>query len=91
MEVRITATSEQEAFIQESIASGRFTSPTDIVCEALDMWQSRERHRVEIMASLDAADASICRDEGRRLDSPESVARFIGEAKQRGRSRLASK
>jgi putative addiction module CopG family antidote len=89
MEVRVTATPEQEAFIQECIASGRFASPEDITREALDLWQNRERRRAEILASLDAAEASLDRGEGRRLESPEAITRFIEEVKRRGRSRLA--
>jgi len=90
MEVRITPTPEQEAFIREAIASGRFQKAEDAAREALRQWEERERRRTELMVELDAAEASLARGAGRRLTS-QSIQEVVDEAKQRGRSRLDSK
>ena len=87
MEVRITPTPEQEAFIREAIASGRFQTAEDAAREALRQWEERERCRTELMVELDAAEASLARGAGRSLTSP-SIQEFVDEVKQRGRSRL---
>ena len=87
MEVRITPTPEQEAFIREGIASGRFQTAEDAAREALRQWEDRERRRTELMVELDAAEASLTRGAGRRLTS-HSIQEFVDEVKQRGRSRL---
>jgi putative addiction module CopG family antidote len=89
MEVRITPTPEQEAFIREAIASGRFGTAEDAAREALRQWEERERRRTEIRIELDAAEASLARGEGRRL-TPQSIRQLAEDVKQRGRSRLQS-
>src|SRR5207302_1060023 len=67
MEVRITPTPEQEAFIREAIASGRFQTAEDAAREALRQWEERERCRTELMVELDAAETSLARGAGRRF------------------------
>ncbi|MHB8655089.1 MAG: ribbon-helix-helix domain-containing protein [Terriglobia bacterium] len=89
MEVRIVPTPEQEAFIREGIATGRFATAEDAAREALHQWEEHQRRRTELLVELDAAEASCERGEGRRL-TPESVAEFIEDVKRRGRSRLST-
>jgi Arc/MetJ-type ribon-helix-helix transcriptional regulator len=57
MEVHLTP--DQEALVRDAIASGRLNRPEDAVEQALLLWEERERRRVEILASLDAAEADI--------------------------------
>ena len=87
MEVRIVATPEQEAFIREGIASGRFATAEDAAREALHLWQERQRRRTELLIELDAAEASFARGESRRV-GPESITEFIVGVKRRGKTRL---
>jgi Arc/MetJ-type ribon-helix-helix transcriptional regulator len=87
MEVRIVATPEQEAFIREGIASGRFARAEDAAREALHLWEERQRRRTELLIELDAAEASFARGESRRV-GPESITEFIAGVKRRGRTRL---
>src|ERR1035437_1006234 len=87
MEVRIFATPEQEAFIREGIASGRFATAEDAAREALRLWEERQRRRTELLIELDAAEASFARGESRRV-GPESITEFIAGVKRRGSARL---
>ena len=87
MEVRIVATPEQEAFIREGIASGRFATAEDAAREALRQWEERQQRRTELLIELDAAEASLARGEGRRM-GPESIPEFIDGVKRRARARL---
>ena len=89
MEVRIVPTPEQEAFILEGIATGRFATAEDAAREALRQWEEHQRRLTELLVELDVAEASCERGEGRRI-SPESVAEFIEDVKRRGRSRLGT-
>ncbi len=86
MEVRLTP--DQEAFVRQGIAAGRYTSEADAVAEALALWEERERKRAEFLASLDEAKASIARGEGRVI-SEESMKKLAEEVRQRGQARLA--
>jgi putative addiction module CopG family antidote len=87
MEVHLTP--DQEAFVRQGIASGRFQSEADAVAEALALWEERERKRAEFRATLDEAKASIHRGEG-CVVTQESVKQLAEEVKQRGRVRLAA-
>jgi Arc/MetJ-type ribon-helix-helix transcriptional regulator len=50
---------DQEAFIREAIAQGRYRTPEDAVLDALACWEEGERRRVELMAALDEAEADL--------------------------------
>jgi putative addiction module CopG family antidote len=82
-------TPDQRALVKRAIESGRFSDEEEAVQEALALWEERERRRVEILAALDEADASLARGEGRPIteDSMKALAENI---KQRGRARLAA-
>lgn len=85
MEVRLTP--DQEAFVRQAIESGRLHRPEDAVEEALSLWEERERTRVEILAAVDAAEASLDRGEG--IEVTEQSMRELAEGvKYRGRVRL---
>ncbi len=88
MEVRLTP--DQEAFIREAIAAGRFHREEEAVREAMLLWEERERRRLEILAAVDKAEASLARGEGRRITTHEEVAQLAGDIKQRGMARLAA-
>ncbi|MGD0302771.1 MAG: hypothetical protein ABSE86_37345, partial [Bryobacteraceae bacterium] len=71
MEVHLTP--DQEAFIRQAIEAGRLHRKEDAVQEAMSLWEERERRRFEILASVDQAEASLARGEGRRITSHEEV------------------
>jgi len=85
MEVQLTA--DQKAFVQRAIQSGRLQHEAEAVAEALSLWEERERARAELLASFDAAEASIARGEGRVI-TQESMRELAVEVKRRGRARL---
>jgi len=87
MEVRLTP--DQEAFIRQAIATGRFQHAEDAVQEALSLWEVRERRRAEFLASLDEAEASLARGEGLVI-TQQSMRDLAEEVKRRGQARLAA-
>ena len=87
MEVRLT--SDQEAFIRQAIATGRFSGAEAAVAEALALWEERERKRAEFLATLDAARAAFARGEGRPI-TQQSMRDLDEEVKLRGQARLAA-
>lgn len=87
MEIRPTP--DQEELIRHAVASGRIGRPEDAGQEAMVLWEERERARAELLAAIDAAEASLVRDAGHRL-TPESMQRLAEDVKQRGRARLAA-
>lgn len=87
MEVQLTP--DQKAFVRQAIESGRISREEDAVKEALSLWEERERARAEMLASIDEAEASLARGEGRTL-TPETVHELAEGVKGRGRARLAA-
>ncbi len=87
MEVQLTA--DQKSFVRQAIESGRLRREEDAVKEALFLWEERERRRLEILAAVDEAEASLARGEGRPI-TQESMHELAASVKQRGRARLAA-
>ena len=87
MEVQLTH--DQKAFIKQAIETGRFCREEDAVQEALLLWEELERRRVEFLATLDDARASLARGEG-RIITQQSMRELAEEVKERGRSRLVT-
>jgi putative addiction module CopG family antidote len=87
MEVHLTP--DQEAFVRQGIESGRYHTQDDAVAEALALWEERERTRAEILAAVDAAEASLNRGEGIVI-TEQSMRDLAEDVKRRGRARLAA-
>ena len=83
--MEIKPTPDQEEFIRQAIATGRLESSEAVAREAMALWESRERRRLEILAAVDEAEAALGRGEGISV----SVDQLIEGVKQRGRERLA--
>jgi len=88
MEVHLSA--DQQAFIREGIESGRLRNPEDAFEKAMLLWEERERRRMEILAAVDASEASLARGEGRRIASGEQAMQLAEGIRQRGVNRLAA-
>jgi putative addiction module CopG family antidote len=87
--MNVDLTPDQRALVKRAIESGRFSHEEEAVQEALALWEKRERRRLEILAALDEADASLARGEG-RLITDDSMKALAEDVKQRGRRRLES-
>ena len=87
--MNVELTPDQRAFVQRAIDSGRFTREEEAVKEALALWERRERRRLEIIAMIDEADASLARGEG-RVFTKETTPGLIAEHKERLRQRIAA-
>jgi Arc/MetJ-type ribon-helix-helix transcriptional regulator len=85
----VTLTSDQLALARQAIESGRLHREEDVVHEALSLWEERERHRIEFLASLEEARKSLARGEGRSV-TEESMQQLSSSIKERGRARLAT-
>lgn len=87
--MKVELTAEQKAFAAQAIQAGRLQREEEAVQEALSLWEARERVRAEMLTSIDAAEASIARGEGRAITA-QSMRDLAGEVKRRGRARLAA-
>ena len=80
-------TPDQKAFARRAVETGRLHSEEEAVEEALALWEERERRRVELLASLNDARASLARGEGRVI-TEDSMRELAAEVRDRGRARL---
>jgi len=87
--MNVELTPDQRAFVQRAIDSGRFTREEEAIAEALALWEQRERRRLEIIAMVEEAEASLARGEGREI-TEASMKALAEDVKQRGRRRLAA-
>lgn len=88
--MNIPLTSDLRALIQEAIAAGRLHTEEDAVQEALALWAERERRRLEILASVDEAEASLAAGKGRVVNTREEAEQLTQDVAKRGRTRLAA-
>ena len=88
MEVHLSP--DQEAFIREAIEAGRLQREEDAVREAMALWEERERRRMEILAAVDMAEASLARGEGDIIGSQAELDAFAADITRRGLERIAS-
>lgn len=79
---------DQRAFVEKAIESGRISGEQEAVQQALALWEERERRRIEIVAMIEEAEASLARGEGIEI-TEESLKELAEEAKQRFRRRIA--
>jgi putative addiction module CopG family antidote len=87
--MNVNLTPDQEAFVQKAIESGRLANAEEAIEQALALWERRERRRVEIIAMIDEADASLARGEGIPI-TEESMKALAEETKERLRKRIAA-
>jgi putative addiction module CopG family antidote len=87
MEIRLTP--DQEAFVRRAIESGRFTRAEEAVAEALLFWEERERRRMEILVTVDQAEASLAQGKG-RIITQKSMKELATDVKRRGRQRRSA-
>ena len=82
MEVHFTP--DQEAFVRQAIASGRYQTAEDAVRDAMTQWEEKERRRLELMAALDEAEADL--EAGRYTDyTSETLPQLAVELKREAR------
>ena len=79
---------DQRALVKRAIESGGFSHEEEAVQEALALWEERERTRLETLAALDDAEASLVRGEGRPITN-DSMKALADDIKECGRRRLA--
>lgn len=72
--------------MRQAVESGRLNRPE----EALRLWQERERTKAEILAAVDAAEASLARGEGRVITTKQDARKLAGEINRRGREKFST-
>ena len=77
---------ELQQFIEQELASGRYESVDDVVCDGLRLL--RERRRYELREKIDAGLDQLERGEGIELQDEQALEAFFEDVKQRGRKRL---
>lgn len=87
--MNVELTPDQRAFVQKAIEAGRFSREEEAVQEALAIWEERERRRLEILAMVDEAEASLAGGAGIPINE-ESMTALAEDVKARGRERLAA-
>ena len=87
--MQIDLTPEQQDFVRQAVASGRFERPEDAVQAAMTLWIERERRRAEILAAVDVAKASIDRGESTEI-TRESMRALAEDVKRHGRAQVAA-
>ena len=83
--MNVSLTPELETFVQKKVNSGRYTSASEVVREALRLLEDQEKaiaaQRKEFRAELDRRTASLQRGEG--LDGEKAFAAIRKKSEER--------
>ena len=52
-------TPDQQAFIHQAIASGRYQSAEEALRDAMARWEEDERRRIELLSAFDEAESDL--------------------------------
>jgi putative addiction module CopG family antidote len=85
--MQIELTPAQNSFIDIGIQEGRFRDREEAVKQALALWEARERSRIELLTSLDAAEQALDRGEGEDY-SPDNLGSLVEAVRDHGKSSL---
>ncbi|MGC9223641.1 MAG: ribbon-helix-helix domain-containing protein [Terracidiphilus sp.] len=88
--MQIELTPAQNSFVDLGIQEGRFRNIEEAVREALAQWEKRERVRVELLASLDAAEQALDAGEGEPY-TLETLSTLVQSVQERGIARLSER
>jgi antitoxin ParD1/3/4 len=81
----ISLTPHQAAKMQDAVDSGGYASNSEIVRDALRLWEQREEIRqLEIARLKQAYDEGIASGEGREVDADLLLAELKAEKRSRG-------
>jgi antitoxin ParD1/3/4 len=93
--MNVSLTPELEAFVHDKVASGRYTSASEVVRESLRLLEEREwlreRRIDDLRKDIQIGIVELQSGEGITLNSQEEKQEFFGEIKRRGRERLKLK
>jgi putative addiction module CopG family antidote len=85
--MQIELTPAQNSFVELGIQEGRFQSRDEAVRQALALWENRERARLELLSSLDAAERALDAGEGEDYSS-ENLGALVESVRKRGNANL---
>lgn len=88
--MEIELTSEQDAFVQHLVQTGRYQNPAAAIHNAIDLWVERERGRLELIEAIEEGESDIEAGEFIDLDSDEAIVAMMEGVKRRGRATLAA-
>lgn len=77
---------ELQQFVEQELASGRYQTREDVICDALRLLRERKLH--ELRREIDAGLQQLDRGEGIELEDERSLQAFFDDIKARGRERL---
>jgi Arc/MetJ-type ribon-helix-helix transcriptional regulator len=87
--MEITLTPDQEALIEYGVERGRFKDSHEAVQKALEIWEDLERDHIELLLSLDKAEADIAAGNFIECDQ-EGLKELAEQIKREGRMRRAA-
>jgi putative addiction module CopG family antidote len=88
--MQIELTPEQEFFVKDAIATGRFKDASEAVHCALSHWVESERKRLQLIAAIEEGERSLEEDGGSVLETEQDIRNFFNDVEARGRTRLAT-
>lgn len=79
--VTVSLSEDQVEQLNEAVASGSYASSSEVVRDAIGLWEQRERHRkAEIRRLKKAYDEGVASGDGYALDADQVLAELKADA-----------
>ena len=79
-----------EQFVLDQLASGKYQSSADVLCDAVRLLRERERRLTELRSEIDQGIKQLETGDCVELESDAALEAFFDDAEARGRQRVAS-
>ena len=79
-----------EQFVLDQLATGKYQSSSDVLCDAVRLLRERELRRKELRNEIDRGIAQLDADEFVALDSEAALQAFFDDIEARARQRLST-
>jgi antitoxin ParD1/3/4 len=80
-----------EQFVLDQLASGKYQSSSDVVCDAVRLLRDRERRREELRKEVNRGIEQLEHGQFVELDSEAALQEFFDSVEARGQQRLSAK
>ena len=76
---------EARAFVESQLATGRYADESEVVLQALTMWEDYQKRAAEIRTKVQEGINAADRGQGTMISNPEEAAAFAATIKRRAR------
>ena len=77
-----------QQFVQDQLAQGKYSSESDVVCDAVRLLREREKHTAALREEIRQGIEQLDRGQYIEIESKDDLEKFFDDVERRGNERL---